>query len=117
MARRPTADFRGRLVAAIDAGLPPREAAQRFCVGRRAISRWLARRRRGERLADRPRPGRPPQLAPGQHPAVRDLVAAPPDATLPELGRQPAAARGVRLSPSRLSRLLARLGPPLKQNR
>ena len=117
MARRPTADFRERLVAAIDAGLPPSEAAQRSCVSRRTISRWLARHRRGESLADRPRTGRPPKLAPGQYPALRDLVAARPDATLPELGRQLAAALGVQLSPSRLSRLLARLGLPLKKSR
>ena len=48
MARRPSADFRERLVTAIDAGLPPGEAAQRFRVSIRSIYRWLARHRRGE---------------------------------------------------------------------
>ena len=117
MARRPTADFRERLVAAIDAGLPRSEAAQRFRVSRRSIDRWVARHRRGEQLADHPRSGRPPKLAPSQYPVLRGLVAAQPDATLPELARQLTAAVGIQLSPSHLSRLLSRLGLPLKKSR
>ena len=105
MARRPTADFRERLVAAIDAGLPRREAAQHFRVSRRTIDRWLARHRRAS-LADKPRSGRPPKLQASHYP-VCGLVAAQPDATLPEVARQLAAAVGVQLSPSHLSRLLA----------
>jgi transposase len=117
MARRPSADFRERLVAAIDAGLPRSEAAQRFRVSIRSLERWLARHRRGEPLADRPRSGRPPKLAPEQYPVVCELVAAHPDATLPELARHLAAAIGVQLSPSHLSRVLARLGLSLKKSR
>ena len=116
MARRPTADFRERLVAAIDAGLPRSEAAQHFRVSRRTIDRWMARHRRGESLAERPRSGRPPKLAPSQYPVLRELVAAHPDATLPALARQLAATLGVQLSPSHLSRLLARLEWPLKKS-
>jgi transposase len=117
MARRPTADFRERLVAAIDAGLPRREAAEHFRVSLRTIDRWLARHRRGESLADKSRSGRPPKLQASHYPVLRTLVATQPDATLPEVARQLAAAVGVQLSPSHLSRLLARLDLPLKKSR
>jgi hypothetical protein len=42
MARRPSADVRERLAAAVDAGLPPGEAATRFRVSVRSVYRWLA---------------------------------------------------------------------------
>jgi transposase len=115
MVRRPSADFRERLVAAIDAGLPPGEAAHRFRVSRRTIARWLARHRRGESLADRPRCGRPPKLA-SQYPLLVAVVQAQPDATLPLVAAQLAATTGVRLSPSHLSRLLRQLDLPLKKS-
>ena len=120
MVRRPSADFRERLVAAIDAGLPPGEAAHRFRVSRRTIARWLARHRRGESLADRPRCGRPPKLASSQYPLLVAVVQAQPDATLPlvaaQRAAQLAATTGVRLSPSHLSRLLRQLDLPLKKS-
>ena len=40
MARRPSPDFRERLAAAVDAGLPPGEAATRFRVSVRSVYRW-----------------------------------------------------------------------------
>jgi len=116
MARRPTADFRERLVAALDAGLPVGEAASRFRVSVRTLYRWLARHRRGERLAERPRSGRPPKLPPARYPELRALVAAQPDATLPEHAARLEAATGIRLSPSHLSRILRRLNLPLKKS-
>lgn len=116
MSQRPSADFRERLVAALDAGLSRREAAQHFRVSRRTMDRWVARHRRGESLADRPRSGRPPKLDPTQYPVLVALVTAQPDATLPELARQLADTSGVHLSPSHLSRLLARLDLPLKKS-
>jgi transposase len=116
MARRPSADFRERLAAAVDAGLPPGEAATHFRVGVRSVYRWLARHRRGEDLADKPRSGRPPKLGPGGDDVLRAQVAAHPDATLPEHADRLEAATGVRLSPSHLSRLLGRLDLPLKKS-
>ena len=116
MARRPSADFRERLVAAIDAGLPPGEAATRFRVSIRTIYRWLARHRRGESLTERPRSGRPPKLPATRYPELRAIVLAQPDATLPEHAARLAAATGIQLSPSHLSQLLTRLDLPLKKS-
>ena len=67
-------------MTAMDAGLPPGEAAQRFRVSLRTISRWRARHRQGESLRERPRSDRPPKLPPGRYPEVRQIVLAQPDA-------------------------------------
>ena len=115
MAPRPSADFRERLVHAIDAGLAPGEAARLFGVDRRTVFRWLARHRRGESLRERPRSGRPPKLVPARYEQLRALVVAHPDATLPEHAARLAALTGVSLSPSHLSRLLTKLGLRLKK--
>ena len=116
MTRRPSADFRERLAAAVDAGLPPGEAATHFRVSVRSVYRWLARHRRGESLADKPRSGRPPKLGAGGDALLRAQVAAHPDATLPEHADRLAAATGVRHSPAHLSRRLKQLDLPLKKN-
>jgi transposase len=115
MAARPSADFRERLVTALDAGLRPGEAARLFGVDVSTVYRWRRRVRRGESLAEKPRSGRPPKLAPIHYPALRALVLAQPDATLPAHAAQLHATTGVRLSPSHLSRVLARLGLRLKK--
>jgi len=103
-------------VAALDAGLPRSEAARLFRVSIRTIYRWRARARRGESLAEQPRPGRPPKLPPPRYGELRALVAAQPDATLAEHAARLEAATGVRLSPSHLSRLLRRIDLPLKKS-
>jgi transposase len=115
MAARPSADFRERLVTALDAGLSPGEAARLFGVDVSTLYRWRWRVRRGESLAEKPRSGRPPKLAPIHYPALQALVLAQPDATLPAHAAQLRATTGVRLSPSHLSRVLARLGLRLKK--
>ena len=110
MGTRNPADLRERAVAAVDAGVPRPEVVRSFRISPRTLERWLARARRGEGLADRPRSGRPPKLAPALHPALRELAAADPDATLAEHADSLAAATGVRLSPSRVGRLLGGMG-------
>jgi transposase len=109
MAPRPSADFRERLVAALEAGFPLSEAATRFPVSERTIYRWLRRHRRGESLAERPRSGCPPKLAPTRYPELRAVVRAHPDATLPEHAVRLEAATGSRLSCDGLSRLLCKV--------
>jgi transposase len=117
MALRPSADCRERLVAACDAGLAPGEAARLFRVDLSTVSRWRRRARRGESLGEKPRSGRPPKLDPARSPELRALVLTQPDATLPEHAARLAATTGIMLSPSHLSRLLRRLGLPLKKSR
>ena len=63
MPPRPSADFRQRLVAALEAGVRLSEAATRFPVSERTIYRWLRPQRCGESLAARPRSEHPPNLA------------------------------------------------------
>ena len=115
MGTRNPRDLRERAVAAVDAGVPRPEVVRAFGVHPRTLERWLARRRAGLGLADQPRSGRPPKLDPARHRELRALALERPDATLAEHADRLAAATGVRLSPSRVGRLLAKLGLPLKK--
>jgi len=116
MATHPPADLRNRAVAAVSDGLPRAEVARPYGVHLRTIDTWLARDRRGEPLADRPRSGRPPKLAAEQHAAVRAEVVERPDATLAQYADALADRTGVRLSRSRVGRLVTHLDLPLKKN-
>jgi transposase len=116
MAARNPADLRERAVAAVDAGMARPGVARAYGVHPRTLERWLARSRRGEPLADRPRSGRPPKLEPTRRAELRALALERPDATLAEHAERLAERTGVRLSRSRVGRLLAGLGLPLKKN-
>jgi transposase len=52
------ADFRDRLLRALDAGLARAEAARTFGVTERTMRRWQQRRREMGTVAAQPRPGR-----------------------------------------------------------
>jgi transposase len=108
-------DLRERLLRAIDAGLPQAEAARLFGVGTTTIKRWARQRRETGALAPAPRPGRTPAVGPAQRAALEAQVREQPDATLAEHCGRWAAATGVRVSPSTMSRALRRLGWPLKK--
>ena len=47
-----------KALAAIDRGVPKKEAVGTFGVSSAALKRWLKRRREGEDLSPRPSPGR-----------------------------------------------------------
>ena len=98
------------ITAVVVEGRIQAEVARAYGVSVRSIERWLGRARRGEPLADRPRPGRPPKVAPAQRAALAAQAAARPDATLAQHCAAWAAAGGVRLGPSTMARELARLG-------
>jgi transposase len=114
MATRTPADLRER-AAAVDAGMARSEVARAYRVHPRTLERWLARRRSGAGLADRPRSGRPPAIPAGQLGALREQVRATPDATLDQHRAAWAAATGVRVSRSAMGRAVLGLGLTLKK--
>jgi transposase len=110
------ADFRDRLLRALDAGLARAEAARTFGVTDRTIRRWQQRRRETGNVAPRPRPGRQRRIDAAAEAALREQVRAHPDATLAEHCARWAAAQGVAVSTATMSRALTRLGLPLKKS-
>jgi transposase len=112
-----SSDLRVRIVRAADAGLSRAEIAQRFAVGTATVTRYLRQRRDWGDLTPKPRPGRTPKIGPAQWPVLAAQVAAAPDATLAEHCARWEQAAGVRVSVATMSRLLRRLGLPLKKRR
>ena len=110
------ADFRDRLLRALDAGLAHAEATRTFGVPDRTMRRWRQQRRETGTVASTPRPGRQRQIGDADEAALREQVRAQPDATLAEHCATWAASQGVRLSPATMSRAIQRLGLPLKKN-
>ncbi len=109
-------DLREQALAAVDAGRPTAEIVAWFGVNARTIRRWKQARRERGSVATRPRSGRRSKISTDQHPALRAQLGAHPDATLAEHADAWAAATGVRVSPSTLSRLFARLRLTLKKS-
>jgi transposase len=110
-----SADFRGRLLRAIDAGLARAEAARRFGVDVSTIKRWQRRRRETGSPAPAPRSGRRPRIGPAEAPALVAQVVAHPDATLAAHCQRWEATTGVRVSEATMCRALARSGLTLKK--
>lgn len=111
------ADFRDRLLRAIDAGLARAEAARLFGVSERTIQRWQARRRETGGVAPAPRPGRPARLGPAALPALEARLREAPDATLAAHCAAWEREHGVAVSPATMSRAVRRLGWTLKKSR
>lgn len=112
-----SADLRERLLRAIDAGLSQAEAARLFGVGISSIKRWRVQQQQTGTVQARPRPGRTRRISPQAESALVAQVRLAPDATLVEHCALWAAATGVEVSPSTMSRALARAGWPLKKSR
>jgi transposase len=111
------ADFRDRLLRALDAGLAQAEATRTFGVPDRTIRRWRQRRRETGAVVPKRRLGRQRLIGPDSEGALRAQVAAQPDATLTEHCATWAADHGVTVSAATMSRALTRLGLPLKKSR
>ena len=111
------ADFRDRLLRALDAGLARAEATRTFGVPDRTIRRWQQHRRETGSVAPKRRVGRRRHIGVAAEPAVRAQVAAHPDATLAEHCTRWASDHGVTVSVATMSRALSRLGLPLKKSR
>jgi transposase len=110
------ADFRDRLLRALDAGLARAEAARTFGVAERTIRRWQQQRRETGSSAPKRRLGRRRRIGASAEPALRAQVAAHPDATLAEHCACWATVQGGAVSLATMSRALGRLGLPLKKS-
>src|SRR3954447_25909424 len=78
-------DLRERIVAAVDAGLPQAQAAERFGVSLRSVERYLSRRRRsGSLAATEQRHGREPKIRRQLQAWLPERLEAAADATLAE---------------------------------
>ena len=122
MPRPYSLDLRERLLRARDAGLSEAEVARTLGVSRRTQRRWAQRVAAGSALAADQPPGRARMIPPDAEAALREQVAAAPDATLADHCARWAAATGatgprVRVSTATMSRTLTRLKLPLTKRR
>jgi transposase len=105
-------DLRERIVAAVDAGLPQGEAAERFGVSLRTVERYLSRRRRsGSLAATEQRHGPEPTVRRALQAWLPERLDAAADATLAEHVAAFVAAGGPRVSLSAMSRAISGLPP------
>jgi transposase len=105
-------DLRERIVAAVDAGLPQRQAAERFEVSLRTVERYLARRRAtGSLAATAQRHGPEPTVRRALQAWLPARLDAAADATLAEHAAAFVAAGGAPVSLSAMSRAIAGLPP------
>src|SRR4051812_40207168 len=105
-------DLRERIVAAVDAGLSQRQAAERFEVSLRTVERYLSRRRRsGSLAATEQRHGREPKIRRRLQAWLPARLDAAADATLAEHVAAFVAAGGPRVSLSAMSRAITGLPP------
>jgi transposase len=113
-----SADLRERVLGAIDAGLAQAEAARLFGVSISSLKRWRVCRQQTGTVQAMPRPGRTRRIRRiRDESAVIAQVQAMPDAPLVEHCALWAAATGVEVSPSTMSRALNRAGWPLTKSR
>ena len=111
------ADFRDRLLRALDAGLARAEATRTFGVSERTMRRWQQQRRATGSVAPKRRLGRRRRIGTDAEARLRAQVAAQPDATLAEHCTRWATEQGIAVSTATMSRALRRLGLPLKKSR
>lgn len=116
MARAYSLDLRERVLQAEAAGLPASEIERTFGISRRTLRRWHQRQTASGSLVPGRSPGRPRTIAPDQETALREQVAAHPDATLDAHCARWQEAQGVRVSRATMCRALARLGWTLKKS-
>ena len=111
MAGSYSADLRGRVLAAVEAGAPPGAAARRFAVGRSTAYRWAREARvEGGRAARRMGGGPKPLITGEIEAALLGLLGEANHLTLAE-GRDRLAERtGVRVHPWTVGRALRRCG-------
>jgi transposase len=111
-------DLRERIVAAVTGGMSRTEAIGTFQISAATLGRYLKQHRETGELAPRRHSGgAQKQIGPEQHPALQQLVAALPDATLAELSQHWHHQTGVLVSQATLSRALAAISWTRKKRR
>jgi transposase len=111
-------DLRERIVAAITGGMSRTEAIGTFQISAATLGRYLKQHRETGDLAPRRHSGGAhKQIGPEQQPALQELVAALPDATLAEQCQHWQHHTGVLVSQATMSRALATIGLKRKKRR
>jgi transposase len=110
-------DLRQRIVAAVERGSTHRVVAQQFSVSLRTVDRYLRLARAGAALTPRKRSGRSRHLTQPHLEQLLRQLEDDPSATLPIHQQRLAAATGLVVSPSTLSRAIARMGWTRKKGR
>jgi transposase len=104
-------DLRTRVLAALDRGMPRKEAVTTFRVSLPSIKRWIATYKATGSVAPRATRGGPAlTITPVQEQELRVQLEAFPDSTLAEHAQHWNAAHGTSLSRWTLGRAIARLG-------
>jgi transposase len=118
MAKSLSIDLRERLVSAVEDGMTRRSAAKRFGVAPSTAIKWVDRWRRTGDVAPRPRGGDKRSDRIEAHAGeILALVEETPDITLNEIALHVAGARGLKVAPSTVWRLLDRHDMTFKKNR
>jgi transposase len=112
-----SADLRGRVLAAVDDGVPARTVAERFRVSVSYLYKALARRAATGETEARPQRNHQALKLAAWHDALAAAVAQRPDATLNELRAWLLATHGVTASLGLMHQTLARLGLTRKKSR
>ena len=112
-----SADLRGRVLAAVDDGVPARTVAERFRVSVSYIYKALARRLITGETEARPQRNHQVLKLAAWHDAIAAMVAQRPDATLNELRAWLLATHDVAASLGLMHQTLVRLGLTLKKSR
>ena len=111
MAGSYSADLRGRVLAAVEAGATPGAAARRFAVGRSTAPRRAREARvEGRRAAERPGGGPKPRIGGEVEAALLGLLEEANRPTLAECRDRLAERTGVRVHPWTVGRALRRCG-------
>ena len=105
-------DLRLKALAALDRGMPRKEAVGTFDVSLATLKRWLKRRREGEGLTPKPSPGSTPRILPisQQRRALGEQLEENGDATMERRGELWEGRRGVRDAVATMSRAARTLG-------
>ena len=112
-------DLRERALAAVDRGMPRREAVGVFGVSLATLKRWLKRRQETGSAAPKRRPGmrRRVGATPEERRALWRRLEHNPEATLERHREMWEREHGVRVSVATMSRAIRRLGWTYKQRR